>query len=188
MKYLKFTYVDSVTGVSVASHPAVNGPVFPAVPGLVFVWARESAYPTQVPEFFGTCPDSSPTQLDGVLGSFVEADFNSMHADELNARAAKANAALRITRLAFRNRFTQTEKVTLELAALDDPAATLAQRQQAAAIRVHLADVSASTFVDLAHDDTRAGVQALETGGLISAGRALEILDATVEAHELVTP
>ena len=90
----------------------------------------------------------------------------------------------RITRLAFRNRFSQAEKVMLELAALDDPAAPMPQRQQAAAIRVHLADVSASTFVDLAHDDTRAGVQALETGGLISAGRALEILDAPAEAHE----
>jgi hypothetical protein len=92
--------------------------------------------------------------------------------------------ATRITRLAFRNRFSQAEKVALELAALDDPAATLVQRQQAAAIRVHLADVSASTFIDLGRDDTRAGVQALETGGLIGVGRALEILDAPVEAHE----
>ncbi len=92
--------------------------------------------------------------------------------------------ATRITRLAFRNRFTQAEKVMLELAALDNPAATLAQRQQAAAIRVHLSDVSASTFVDLGRDDTRAGVQALETGGLIGVGRALQILDAPVEAHE----
>lgn len=92
--------------------------------------------------------------------------------------------ATRITRLAFRNRFTQAEKVALELAALDDPAATMAQRQQAAAIRVHLADVAASTFIDLGRADTRAGVQALEAGGLIGVGRALEILDATVEAHE----
>ncbi len=92
--------------------------------------------------------------------------------------------ATRITRLAFRNRFTQAEKVALEIAALDNPAATLVQRQQAAAIRVHLADVNASTFVDLARDDTRAGVQALEAGGLIGVGRALQILDAPVEAHE----
>ena len=92
--------------------------------------------------------------------------------------------ATRITRLAFRNRFTQAEKVALEIAALDNPAATLAQRQQAAAIRAHLADLAASTFVDLAHDSTRVGVQALETGGLIGAGRTLEILDAPVEAHE----
>lgn len=92
--------------------------------------------------------------------------------------------ATRITRLAFRNRFTQAEKVALEIAALDNPAATPAQRQQAAAIRAHLADVAASTFIDLGRDDTRAGVQALEAGGLIGVGRALEILDAPVEAHE----
>lgn len=94
----------------------------------------------------------------------------------------------RLTRLAFRNRFTQAEKVMLELAALDDPTAPMPQRQQAAAIRVHLADVAASTFIDLAAQDTRAGVQALETGGLIGVGRALEILDAPVEAHERPVP
>lgn len=96
--------------------------------------------------------------------------------------------ASRITKLAFRNRFTQAEKVALEIAALDNPAATLAQRQQAAAIRAHLADVSVSPFVDLGRDDTRAGVQALEAGGLLAAGRALAILDAPVEAHERPTP
>ena len=92
--------------------------------------------------------------------------------------------ATRITRLAFRNRFTQAEKVAMELAALDDPAAPTAQRQQAAAIRVYLSDMNAATFIDLGRDDTRAGVQALESGGLIGVGRALEILDAPVEAHE----
>ena len=92
--------------------------------------------------------------------------------------------ATRITRLAFRNRFTQAEKVALELAALDDPAAPTAQRQQAAAIRVYLSDMNAATFIDLGSDATRAGVQALESGGLIGVGRALEILDAPVEAHE----
>lgn len=94
----------------------------------------------------------------------------------------------RITRLAFRNRFTQPEKVMLELAALDDPTAPMAQRQQAAAIRVHLADVSASAFVDLARADTRAGVQALEAAGLLAPGRALQILDAPVQTHERPLP
>lgn len=94
----------------------------------------------------------------------------------------------RITRLAFRNRFTQAEKVMMELAALDDPTAPMAQRQQAAAIRVYLADVAASTFVDLARADTRAGVQALEAAGLLAPGRALQILDAPVQAHERPLP
>ena len=94
----------------------------------------------------------------------------------------------RITRLAFRSRFTSAEKITLEMAALDDPTAPMAQRQQAAAIRVYLADVAASTFIDLKRADTRAGVQSLEAAGLLAAGRALQILDAPIDAHERPTP
>ena len=86
MKYLKFTYVDAVTGISIASEPAANGPVFPPVTGLEFVWARESRYPTDVPEFFGTCPDGSDTQVDGVLGVYLQADWETMRDDEMRAR------------------------------------------------------------------------------------------------------
>jgi hypothetical protein len=124
------------------------------------------------------------TGPDEYIDAPADFDINRMGEYVYAAGMLVLAPATRITRLAFRNRFTQAEKVALELAALDDPAATMAQRQQAAAIRVHLADVSASTFIDLGRDDTRAGVQALETGGLIGAGRALEILDAPVEAHE----
>lgn len=86
MKYLKFTYVDAVTGISIASEPAANGPVFPPVAGLEFAWARESQYPTDVPEFFGTCPDDSNVQIDGVLGVYVQADWETLWADEMHAR------------------------------------------------------------------------------------------------------
>lgn len=184
MKYIKFTYVDAQTGISVAAEPAQNGPKFPPVAGLQFVWARESAYPTDVPEFFGTCPDDSPTQVDGVLGLFVEADFNSMYADELNARVVKASEASRITRLAFRNRFTMAEKVSMEIASLDDPTAAMPLRQQAAALRANLADIAAATYIDLSRADTRAGVQALEAAGLLATGRAVEIMDTPVQPGE----
>ena len=86
MQYIKFTYVDAVTGISVASHPAANGPVFPPVKGLEFVWARTSRYPTDVPEFFGTCPDDAATQVDGVLGVYSQADWETMREDEMRAR------------------------------------------------------------------------------------------------------
>lgn len=86
MKYLKFTYVDAKTGISIASEPAANGPVFPDVAGLTFEWARESQYPTDVPEFFGTCPDKSATQVDGVLGVYSQDDYDTMRADETRAR------------------------------------------------------------------------------------------------------
>lgn len=86
MKHLKFTYVDAITGISVAAEPALHALQFPPVAGLEFVWARESAYPTPVPELFGTCPDASDTQIDGVLGLYSEADFAQMQADELTLR------------------------------------------------------------------------------------------------------
>lgn len=86
MQYIKFTYVDAVTGISVAKQPATNGPVFPPVAGLEFAWARESRYPTDVPEFFGTCPDDSNVQIDGVLGVYVQADWETLWADEMRAR------------------------------------------------------------------------------------------------------
>ena len=90
----------------------------------------------------------------------------------------------RVTRLAFRNRFTQAEKVALELAALDDPTAPMPQRQLSAAIRANMADTAAAAFIDLGNPDARAGVQMLEAGGLLAAGRALEILDAPVQPEE----
>lgn len=86
MKHIKFTYVDAVTGISIASEPAANGPVFPPVAGLEFAWARESRYPTDVPEFFGTCPDDADTQVDGVLGVYPQADWETMREDEMRAR------------------------------------------------------------------------------------------------------
>jgi len=89
MQYLKFTYVDVLTRTSVESEPARNGPSFPAVNGLQFVWARESAYPTESPEFFGTCPDSSATQIDGITGLFLQSDWEQMRSDEMSARSFK---------------------------------------------------------------------------------------------------
>lgn len=91
----------------------------------------------------------------------------------------------RITRLAFRNRFTMAEKTALELASLDSPAAPMAQRQQSATLRAYLADVAAANYIDLARADTRAGVQMLEQAGLIGAGRALQILDGPVQPDEV---
>ena len=86
MQYIKFTYVDAITGISIASEPAINGPVFPNVAGLEFAWARESHYPTDVPEFFGTCSEDADTQVDGVLGVYLQADWEQMREDEMCAR------------------------------------------------------------------------------------------------------
>lgn len=86
MKHIKFTYVDSLTGVCIKDSPAANGPAFPAVPGLSFEWARQSQYPTNLPEFFGTCSDEGDITAPGVLGVFNQADWEQMQADEMLAR------------------------------------------------------------------------------------------------------
>lgn len=121
MKYIKFTYVDSLTGISIASHPAENGPVLPAVDGLTFVWARESHYPTNVPEFFGTCPDASNTQVDGVLGVYSKADWDNMQADEMLARnPIPASVTMRQARLALL-RAGLLDQVATAIAAIAEP-------------------------------------------------------------------
>lgn len=86
----------------------------------------------------------------------------------------------RITRLMFRNRFTQAEHVTIEIASLDDAAAPMQQRQMAAALRVMQRQVSDAEFIDLNDPVTRAGVQQLEAFGLLAEGRAAEILDGSL--------
>lgn len=90
-----------------------------------------------------------------------------------------------ITRAAFRARFTQAEKVAIELAGLDDPSAPMEARSQAAAIRTYQKDVDAAEFIDLTDPATAGGVQALETAGLLVEGRSVEILTAPVQWSEL---
>lgn len=90
-----------------------------------------------------------------------------------------------LTRAAFRARFTQAEKVAIELAGLDDPSATMDVRSQAAAIRTYQKDVDAAEFIDLTDPATAGGVQALEAAGLLTEGRAAEIIETPVTWDEL---
>lgn len=92
---------------------------------------------------------------------------------------------IRITKLAFRNRFSISEKITIEIAALDKPTGSPAERQGAAMLRVFLDDVRVANHIDLTRPDTRAGVEQLESLGLLAAGRAAAILDAPPTDEEL---
>ena len=88
----------------------------------------------------------------------------------------------RLTKLQFRNRFTAAEKRAIEFASLDNPSASQEDRLKAADLRVFLADMEAATpepdgtSIDLDDPRTVAGVNALESYGLIATGRATEIL------------
>lgn len=91
----------------------------------------------------------------------------------------------RMTCLAFRQRFTRTEKIRIEMAALDSPTSPMEQRLLAAALRADLADQAQAAFIDPDRPDTRQGVMNVEAAGLLDApGRALEILDAPVTEQE----
>lgn len=79
----------------------------------------------------------------------------------------------RITKLAFRQRFTFAEKVAIETAAETD-----------ASVRVMLKDQEAASFIDLSRQDTIDGVNALASAGLITAPRASEILTNPIQSIE----
>ena len=118
-------------------------------------------------------------------GAWVQRwEVQALSAEEIAAIIEAQTPSRRLTKLAFRNRFTPAEKVALEIAGLDNPEAAMPARAQAAALRVNQADLAAATFVDLQRSDTRAGVQMLETAGLLAAGRAAEILDAPIQPEE----
>lgn len=99
--------------------------------------------------------------------------------------APQPGPILRITKLAFRNRFSASEKVAIELASLDNPSAPMPQRSLAATLRANQADLAVAQYIDLGRADTRAGVVALEKFGLIGAGRAAEVLDTTPTEAEV---
>lgn len=89
MKYIKFTYIDKATGAIKSDSP--GEPAFPKVDGLVFSWANESEYPTSFSKFFGTCPDSSNTDVPGVLEVLSESEWELAKIEEMDRRYNRPN-------------------------------------------------------------------------------------------------
>lgn len=90
-----------------------------------------------------------------------------------------------LSTLAFDNRFTAVERAMIDLASIDTPTDTQEKRMGAAMIRVWLQRATKATFIDPTRADTRAGVLGLEGMGLLTEGRALEILDTPISDDEL---
>lgn len=95
-----------------------------------------------------------------------------------------APVLLRLAPLAFRRRFTPTERAAIEWAAVDKPEQSAQERMGSAALRSSLKDQDQASYIDLDDLDTIAGTHAIEQLGLIAAGRADEILTAPVEPGE----
>jgi hypothetical protein len=83
-----------------------------------------------------------------------------------------------ITKLAFRSRFTPTEKAALEAAAAQNNALGYG-------LRASMADQRDALYIDLKRADTIAGVQALEAATLLQPGRAATILETPPVESEL---
>lgn len=94
----------------------------------------------------------------------------------------------KISKLAFRNRFTAAEKARLEIAALHNPTLALDHPSNllAASLRASMADQRDAQFIDLRRDETRGGVEVLEQYGLISIGRADAILNTPPTEQEVL--
>lgn len=137
-------------------------------------------------EFFGQSVEeltaSNPGAVfvgySGNLARVIGMDYAAgVLSGEPTPEPAPAPGLRHITQLAFLTRFTDAEAVAIDLASIG---ATV----PAASMRRYLDKVRAATFIDLDRSDTRAGVQALESAGVLAAGRALEILDAPVQPEE----
>lgn len=83
-----------------------------------------------------------------------------------------------ITRLAFLNRLTDAEAVSIDLA-------SIGETQEAATVRRVMSKVNAAKFIDLADPDTVNGINYLLSAGLLTAERGNEILTAPVQEKEL---
>jgi len=79
----------------------------------------------------------------------------------------------RITKLAFRSRFTAAEKAGMEAFAAQSNA-------YAYALRAAMGDQRDATFIDLSRQDTIGGVNQLVAMGLLTSQRASEILNNPV--------
>lgn len=79
---IKFTYVDSISGIPLSEAPSPYGPVFPTISGLKFDFANESAWPTEVPFFYGECDDTVDENARGILEILTREEYDSLKTSE----------------------------------------------------------------------------------------------------------
>lgn len=92
---------------------------------------------------------------------------------EYNGERQLVETDMRITKLAFKQRFTQQERIDIR-----EAAKTIPQVYDFEDL------VNSATFIDLSRDDTKSAVIAIESVIPLLEGRANEILTAPILEHE----
>lgn len=130
-------------------------------------------------------PPGDPTTCTRVLNAQA-ADLSTWDTQQRAFRDELGDTqTTRITKLAFDNRFTPLELRRIDLLAIHNPASPVAIQELAADLRVNQRKVDRAQHIDLALAQNRLGVQQLEAVGILAAGRALVILDAPAQPHEI---
>lgn len=96
-----------------------------------------------------------------------------------------ANFGKVVTVLAFRNRFTKAEKVGIEIAGIDNPAAPMPQRLLSASVRTSQKDLDNATYVQLDRADLLTDLQGLAAGGILAEERPAQIVGPCAGSVEL---
>lgn len=105
--------------------------------------------------------------------SYINGEFISPE-PELEPEPDEPKLETRITKLAFKQRLTQAERISIREAAATNP------------LVFDFMDIlDSATYIDLSRQDTIGGVNAMEVAGLLDEGRADEILTAPVQEHEV---
>lgn len=131
MKHLTFTHVDAVTGVPGYAAPMRNGPAFPSVAGLAYLFALESLYPTEKPVFYGTCDDDADAGTPGVLHIVTAEDAFEAHANEMKRRVADRRWRVETSGIVVdgaviaTDRDTQAKLTAARIVAKEDPTYTV---------------------------------------------------------------
>ena len=92
-----------------------------------------------------------------------------------------------LTNYAFDMRYTLPERIAIKRLA-DERSTDGTYTDTALAVQVNIERAQKAQYVDTKLQATRKGVMQFVTLGVLSEARALEILDAPIQPHEMYTP